>query len=187
MVNTNRLPNPKTRTYKIILYLSIKIKQLIEQKKSYPWPKLERCPTCSGSRVWGHGYVLRYFDDYEEGLWLKRYRCVDCGAVHTVRPESHYRGFWASWRTILCSLIEKGIKNRWLKGVSRQRQQYWWKGFLRQASRQCNLQEEPLFSLIKLFSKNVILATHSLKYFEIKPPKVSTHLIFAVTTSLDYG
>jgi hypothetical protein len=131
--------------------------------------------------------VLRFFDEHEEGLWLKRYRCPECKAVHTVRPESHYRGFWACWRVILLCIYKKGTTNRWLEGLSRQRQQYWWKGFLKQTSRQCNLSEDYQFALMKLFVTNIILSTHSLKYFEIKPCGVNTYLIFAVTPPCDYG
>jgi hypothetical protein len=71
--------------------------------------------------------------------------------------------------------------------LSRQRQQYWWSGFVKQASRQCNLQQDPLWALMKLFVQNIILSTHSLRYYEIKPFRVLTYLIFAVTPPTDYG
>jgi hypothetical protein len=131
--------------------------------------------------------VLRYFDGYEEGLWLKRYRCADCTAVHTVRPQSHYRGFWASIASILDSLFEKALHKRWCSALSRQRQQYWWRGFVKQSSRQYNPQEEFLLLLFKLISQGIILSTHSSKYCEIKPFRVAPYLIFAVTAATDYG
>lgn len=174
-------------THTIIVYVSIDFNKLQEKKKNYPWPRLDQCPSCEGTRVWGHGYVLRFFDGYETGVWLKRYRCPECKAVHTSRPETHYRGFWASWKTILLCLFEKGTNNRWLSVLSRQRQQYWWGGFVKQASRQCNLQQDPLWALMKLFVQNIILSTHSLRYYEIKSFRVFTYLIFAVTPPTDYG
>ena len=63
---------------------------------------------------------------------MKRWRCVDCGAVHTMRPASHWRGFWATIVLIMSSLRAKVEGRRWLAEVSRQRQQYWWHGFQRQ-------------------------------------------------------
>jgi hypothetical protein len=107
--------------------------------------------------------------------------------VHTVRQETHYRGFWASIASILDSLLEKALYNRWLKGFSRQRQQYWWRGFVKQGSRQRNLQGDSLAVLFKLVSQGIILSTHSSEYCEIKPFRVPTHLIFAVTPPTEYG
>jgi hypothetical protein len=79
------------------------------------------------------------------------------------------------------------MNNRWLCVLSRQRQQYWWAGFVKQSSRQCNLQDDPLWALMKLFVQNIILSTHSPKYYEIKPFRVSPYLIFAVTAATEYG
>jgi hypothetical protein len=169
------------------VYISIDFNKLGEKKKEYPWERLGRCPSCKGPRVWGHGYVLRYFDSYEEGVWLKRYRCAECRAVHTVRPETHYRGFWVSIASILDSLLEKALYNRWLSRYSRQRQQYWWRGFVKQASRKRNPQGDPLAVLFTLLSQGIILSTHSSEYCEIRPFRVPTHLIFAVTAATGYG
>ena len=180
-------PRSNRWTHAIIVYISIDFNKLEEKKKEYPWPRLGRCPSCKGTRVWGHGYVLRYFDGHEAGVWLKRYRCPECRAVHTVRPETHYRGFWASIARILDSLLEKATSNQWLKGSSRQRQQYWWRGFVKQASRKRNPQGDPLAVLFKLVSQGIILSTHSSKYFEIKPFRVGTYRIFAVTPPTEYG
>lgn len=138
-------------------------------------------------RVWGHGYVLRYFDGYSEGLWLKRYRCADCGAVHTLRPQSHSRGFWASISSILESIIGKVLTGSWNRGISYQRQQYWLAGFIRQASRRGNFIEVSPELVLEFILQGIILSTHSLRYFEIKPFRVAPHLMFAVTGPSDYG
>ena len=37
-------------------------------------------------------YTLRYFQEYVAGLWIKRWRCPDCGAVHTARPADFIPG-----------------------------------------------------------------------------------------------
>jgi len=53
----------------LILHVRVDEKRLRENGKLYPWPR--RCPRCGG-RLWGHGYVPRYFEDAQalrdEGL-----------------------------------------------------------------------------------------------------------------------
>lgn len=131
--------------------------------------------------------MLRFFDGCETGVWLKRYRCPECRAVHTVRPQTHYRGFWASTARILDSVIEKLLRNSWCSALSRQRQQYWWRGFVKQASRQSNLQGDPITVFLSLLSRGIIPSTHSSTYYEIKPFEVAPYLIFAVTPPTEYG
>ncbi len=171
----------------MIIQFPIDFKYLSEKGKRYPWPNINRCPTCKGTRVWGHGYVLRFFDGFNETFWIKRYRCPYCGAVHTARPKSYYRGFWAPWMLILASLIWKALNKKWLSCISRQRQQYWWKGFLKQASRQSNTEGDLYRALGELFLSSIILSTHSLNYFEIKPFRIKPYLIFAVTPPYGFG
>jgi len=161
--------------------------KLKQQGKRYPWERPPRCPSCRGKRLWGHGYVLRFFDGIDEGVWLKRYRCPECRAVHTIRPDTHYRGFWACWLTILCSLLGTITHNSCWKNISRQRKKYWWDGFIKQASRQGNFPENPLQALEELLSQNIIISTHSLKYCEKKPYGVLPYPMFSVTPHTGYG
>lgn len=172
----------------MILYVEVKVKELSELGKRYPWKRPEQCPECESRRLWGHGYAERYFEGYKEALWVKKYRCADCKAVHTLRPASYYRRFQVQWLTILLSLYCKIEFKRWLKCFSRQRQQYWWKGFLKQASRESTIKCEYLLEvMIRLILSNIILSTHSLEYFEIKPLREPPHLTFAVTPGSDFG
>jgi hypothetical protein len=130
--------------------------------------------------------VLRYFDGFLEALWLKRYRCPACRAVHTLRPSSHWRGFWAPWRLILACLLGKLRGRRWMSRFSRQRQQYWWKGLAKQAARQ-RIQGRSERVLRQLLSCGIILATHSLKYCEVRRLGQAAHRILAVTPALEAG
>ena len=176
---TNRRTPRNLDTF-LILHFEVDFKTLQRQGKRYLWPRLQRCPRCSGQRVWGHGYVLRYFDGWVEGLWMKRYRCVSCRAVHTMRPSTHWRRFWAPWRQILASMRRKLTRGRWLSGPSRQRQQYWWKGFAKQSARERH-QPRCLETLKALAGSGRILSTHALEYRAICPAGDLPHRIFAVT------
>ena len=91
-------------------------------------------------------------------VFLKRYRCPDCRAVHTLRPRTHWRRFWASILVIVTSISRKleGLKKE--TPPSRCRQQYWVSGFRLQSRYESLV---PL-SVEELLSERIILATHSL-------------------------
>jgi hypothetical protein len=86
------------------------------------------------------------------------------------------------WFTIFLSLLKKITFGHWLSGLSRQRQQYWWKGFRKHASRQRNFSyETALTALVTLFEADYLLATHSLTHYERTPLGKSPHRRFAVS------
>jgi hypothetical protein len=109
---------------------------------------------------------------------MKRWRCVDCGAVHTMRPASHWRGFWATIVVIMNSLRGKLEGRPWLKQISRQRQQYWWHGFQRQRH-----VAGPPVALNDLEAQGVIVATHSLSVRYLTILSTSPHRILAATAA----
>jgi hypothetical protein len=84
-------------------------------------------------------------------------------------------------------LLEKAIHNGWLKGLSIKRQSYWWKGFKARASHRQNLHENYLDVLDRLLSQNIILCTHSSRYYEITSLPLEPNLILEVTAPSDYG
>ena len=156
-----RNPNrPSQKGFSLILHFAVDVKRLVREGKEYPWLKPPRCPCCDGLRLWGHGYVLRYFEGISFGLWMKRFRCPDCRAVHTCRPVGFYRGFSYSIETILLSLLEKIHHGRWLRCLSRQSQQYWWRGLRLQASRLQNLINPDMAVLRTLLGAGQIPVTH---------------------------
>ena len=174
------VPQAPFRTDRLtVLYFAVDFKGLQECGKGYPWPRVERCPECGGRRLQGHGYARRYFDGEADALWVKRYRCPDCGAIHTSRPEGHWRRFLAGWQAIVESLTLKLQAGHWSERFSRQRQEYWWNGFLTQVRRD-GLCEVPLVAgLRRLLDWAIIATTHSLKYFEIHTALDSSNLTFA--------
>jgi hypothetical protein len=123
----------------VVLHVAVDVKRLLELGKDYPWPRPTRCLSCSSGRVWGHGYVHRYFEEFVEPLWVKRFRCPECSAVYTLRPDLFFRGFRYSLVTIALSLVKKITEGRFLSCLCRQIQQYWYKGFIFQSSRERNV------------------------------------------------
>lgn len=152
---------PSSKSNTLILHFAVDVKGLVEGGKDFYWPRPEKCPRCDGRRLWGHGYVQRYFEGWSEAIWVKRYRCPDCRAVHTLRPERFYQGFYYSIWTIMLSVLNRIIHNRWLKCLSRQVQQYWLKGLQFQASRHSNRKEPDIEVFRELIHKALIPVTHS--------------------------
>ena len=101
----------------LVLHVAVDVQRLVELGKKYPWPRPERCLSCKSSRVWGHGYVQRYFEGFVRPLWIRRLRCPDCRTVYTLRPDLFYRGFRYSVRTILSSLTTKITDGFWLPSL----------------------------------------------------------------------
>lgn len=106
-----------------MIFVKIDLKLLSKLGKDYKWEKL-RCCTCN-CYTWGHGCVLRYFDDYMEGLYFKRYRCPKCRKVFTTRPDD----YWARVRSsipVVFSTLKYRLKNfLWPPEFPRQRGWYW--------------------------------------------------------------
>jgi hypothetical protein len=83
------------------------LEKLQELGKQFCWKKPDSCPECGSMRLWGHGFVLRQFVGFAQGLWMKRYRCPDCHAVHTCRPEQFLPGMQYPIQTQKSSLEAK--------------------------------------------------------------------------------
>jgi hypothetical protein len=94
-----------------------------------------------------------------------------------MRPDTHWRGFWAPWLVIFTSLLAKVAGRKWPAELSRQRQQYWWRGYQLQS----RIRGAPQ-GLWQLLLSRQILATHSLVHREIQAVRWQTHRIFAVTS-----
>lgn len=136
----------------MILYFPVDVKKLFDLGKSYPWKRPRRCPVCKGTRLWGHGYAERYFEGFSEALWVKRYLCPECGAVHSTRPRDYLKGFRHRSSVILGALADKLFgSGRWSSGVPRQNQQYWLRAAIRRLSVSSNTALPTLSALKGLF------------------------------------
>lgn len=119
----------------MILIYKITLKKLSEDGRNHKWPNCP-CEKCHRN-MWGHGYVARYFSNTAQQLFLKRYRCPDCGKVITARPE----GFWPFIRTPILTIYQM-LRSRilcrcWPANFSRQTGGHWLRRFVIHAKMSC--------------------------------------------------
>lgn len=117
----------------MIIFVRARLKEIFEQQRAYAWPRPDLCPLCGVRKVWGHGFVLAYFDDIAGGIYLRRYRCPECGSVFRLRPMGYFARIQAPIAVIRASLGQRLAKGRWPAGSSRSRQGHWLRGLLRNA------------------------------------------------------
>jgi hypothetical protein len=115
----------------LIVFVAAKIKEIFSLGRRYAWPRPAFCPRCHDTRMWGHGFVPAYFDGFDEGLLLKRYRCPGCGCVVRLRPRGYFPRFQAPIETIRFSLSHRLSRGRWPPGLSPSRQRHWLKALRR--------------------------------------------------------
>lgn len=116
----------------MIIAVAVNLKQLFKRQRKYPWPpRPDTCPRCQNGGLWGHGFVLAYFDDVPAGVFLRRYRCPHCGCVIRIRPEGFFRRFQAPIATIRSSLANRFTGGGYLAGISASRQRHWRNGLVR--------------------------------------------------------
>lgn len=124
-------PKRVTRNRAMVISLAVRLKELFELGREYPWTKPDGCPKCGSYRLWGHGFVSAYFDGYHQPVWLKRYRCPDCGCVIRLRPKGYFRRFQASIAVIRASIESRACRGTWIRGIGRSRQRHWFQALLR--------------------------------------------------------
>ena len=111
----------------MVIFVSVKLKELFKKERDYPWTRPESCPRCNDYKVWGHGYAQALFDGYNEPLLLKLYRCPICGCVIRLRPAGYFKRFQAEVKSIRSSILHKEKHNKWLSDISRTRQRHWFR------------------------------------------------------------
>ena len=169
----------------MLIYLSVDLHQLLSQGKEYRWPRPARCPSCSGHRLWSHGYVRRNFDGFDCSLWIKRFRCPDCRSVHTMRPSGYSPFVQASRLVVFLSLLMKILFGQWLPDVCSRRQRYWFSTFKRQICRNRNIDYADagaMFNaLTSRFYDQGATLTLCVVYFAINSSLMALHRPFPAT------
>lgn len=156
------MPGTKDTTAFLVLHVTVDVKGLFKLGTLYPWPRPDRCRLCGSRRIWGHGYVPRYFEGFILPLWIRRLRCPDCGTVYTLRPDGFVRGFRYSLATIVLSLAGTMTgKGPVPPRASRQARQYWLRALRFQASRTASVPRPGVDTLYALLSRGLIPFTRS--------------------------
>jgi hypothetical protein len=112
---------------------------------------------------------------------MKRWRCPDCGAVHTARPCEYPAGFQYPDKIINRSLLTKLKGNPFVLDIPRQNQQYWMKAFKFQSQQLANWLS-PLQYFKTFIESDQKQITFRLKYRNIPYGSDPPYLPFAVTT-----
>lgn len=115
----------QNKDVKMILLVCAKLKDIYTQGRNFNWIKPDKCPRCGSVRVWGHGYVTAYFDDFLECLFLRRFRCPDCACVIRMKPKGYFRRFHASIHTIRSCLSHRLSHGRWPVSIGKSRYRHW--------------------------------------------------------------
>ncbi len=111
----------------MIVFFSKTVFEISKFDLSFKWPDCN-CEKCS-RKMWGHGFVVRYFESIDNIVRIKRLRCPDCGIVITFRPSEYYPKFRSEITRIYDALIERLSFGFWPEGFPRQRGWYWLKLF----------------------------------------------------------
>ena len=108
----------------MILSVCVKLNEIYSQGREFTWTKPGNCPRCKSVRVWGHGHIMGYFDGFPKGVFLRRFRCPDCGCVIRMKPQGYFLRFQASIHKIR-SCIAQRLASRWCGDLSASRQRHW--------------------------------------------------------------
>ena len=118
----------------MIISVRANLNEIFDQGRKFKWIKPCKCPRCGSVRLWGHGFVLAYFDGFAQGLLLRRFRCPDCRCLIRMKPEGYFSRFRAGIAKIRDSLSLRLLSGNWLKDLSGSRQRHWLKALKRKTA-----------------------------------------------------
>jgi hypothetical protein len=132
----------------MLKHINVNLNLLAKEGKAYKWNRPSPC-NC-GHIFWGHGYVRRYFDNYNEAFWLKRYRCPNCKATITLFPKDYKKYFRYSFSSI-CKAISTRLKSyKWPPWCPRQCGGHWLRRFKLYCMGAFGVNEESLNLKVKI-------------------------------------
>ena len=115
----------------MVIHVLAELKEIFEKGRDYPWQKPDSCPNCNRFKIWGHGFVLAFFDGFTDALHIRRYRCPDCNCVIRLRPQEFFSRFQAPIDTIRSSISGRSNNGKWMAHISRTRQAHWYRALKR--------------------------------------------------------
>ena len=115
----------------VLVPTSICLGDIAREGRSFKWER-PVCP-CGSPKVWGHGYVPRFFSCLVKALLLKRFRCPACRKIFTMMPEGYDRRYQTPRIVISHAIYSRLAERRWPQGVPRQRASHWLRTFLKRS------------------------------------------------------
>ena len=116
----------------MIQFVNVALKVIFAQGRDFLWQRPSECPRCANWKVWGHGHVQCNFKGFSVPLWLKRYRCPECGCIIQMRPSSHFSRFQSSREAIRSALARRISHGKWPPGQFSGRMRHWLRNLKRQ-------------------------------------------------------
>lgn len=136
----------------MILFQNISLVSIKDKQKGYPWERPDTCPVCHSSGViHGHGYVSRFFSNYSNEFFMKRWRCTVCFCIMTTRPLIYWRRFQTSMNDIFETLIYRLINKTWPPWATRQRGGNWLRNIKSYIDTHQLLKENSLIKTVQYF------------------------------------
>ncbi len=111
---------------------NLKLTEIEASGKQFEWIRPAMCSRCE-SKVWGHGYVQRFFNQIKDFIFLKRWRCPVCKIVITCRPIEYWRRYQESIDLIFEALKYRTKNLTWPPSTTRQRGGHWLNKLIRKA------------------------------------------------------
>ena len=105
--------SPYYKRGSMIYFVAVQLKDIFEQGKDFSWIPPVACLRCNHYKVWGHGFVPRYFDGFVSCLYMKCYRCPLCHCVMTSRPDTHFSRILCCKKTIRALLALRITIGHW--------------------------------------------------------------------------
>jgi hypothetical protein len=119
----------------MIDFVAVQLKEIFEQGKNFKWVRPAACLKCHHYKVWGHGFVPRFFDGFVFCLYMKCYRCPLCRCVMTSRPDTHFSRIRCCKETIRTLLALRITTGRWQpSSLPSSRMRHWMANLARQAT-----------------------------------------------------
>ena len=142
----------------MLLKTNASLHEISSQGKLYQWQKPKQCPRCHNPRLWGHGFVLRVFQELLEAVFLKRWRCPRCCCILSVKPSGFDQGYVRTKRETIASEIHHRLIHKKWHQAPRQRAGYWLHMFLTTLTIHFpESREEPVSTLLNWLAKGIPL------------------------------
>jgi len=131
----------------------VSLEEVQEQGKNFNWKRPE-CIKCN-NKVWGHGYVTRFFNRIKNFIFVKRWICPICGTVYTCRPKEYWQYYHESISNIFEILIYRVKHRKWPPETTRQRSGHWMNKMYTHAKLHLLLKDSLIETIIFYQQKNL--------------------------------